>query len=50
LCVENLQKTAAATSSSSYNLATQSNIRHLARKSPDAQRFVAKYEELKAKE
>jgi hypothetical protein len=49
-CIENLQKIAAATSSSSYNHVTQSSIRHLARKSPDPQSFIEKYEELKAKE
>ncbi|PNF14012.1 Gamma-tubulin complex component 2 [Cryptotermes secundus] len=49
-CVENLQKDSAATSLSSYNHVTQSCIRQLARKSPDPQSFIAKYEELKAKD
>jgi hypothetical protein len=47
--VENLQRTAVTTVSSSYNHATQSCIRQLAQKSPDPESFIAKYEELKAK-
>jgi hypothetical protein len=49
-CIENLHKDAAATLPASYNHTTQSCIRQLARKCPDPQGFIAKYEELKAKE
>jgi hypothetical protein len=47
--VEDLQKAAVGTASSSYNLATQSCVRQLARKSPDPELFIAQFEELKAK-
>jgi len=47
--VEDLQRAAVGTASSSYNLATQSCVRQLAQKSPNPELFIAKFEELKAK-
>jgi gamma-tubulin complex component 2 len=46
--VEDLQRAAVGTASSSYNLATQSCVRQLAQKSPNPELFIAKFEELKA--
>jgi hypothetical protein len=47
--VEDLQRAAVGTASSSYNFATQSCVRQLAQKSPNPELFIAKFEELKAK-
>jgi hypothetical protein len=47
--VEDLQRAAVGTASSSHNLATQSCVKKLAQKSPNPELFIAKFEELKAK-